>query len=60
MIANIELWVKDNKMVVNTTKSMSIVVCSYQKRSNLESDVLELTFNDYSWNKLMNVKYWVC
>ena len=40
----IEIWLRNNLMVVNTSKSKSMAICSYQKRASLESDIIQLNF----------------
>ena len=40
----IEIWLRNNLMVVNTSKSKSMAICSYQKRASLESDFIQLNF----------------
>ena len=40
----IEIWLRNNRMVVNTSKSKSMAICSYQKRASLESDIIQLNF----------------
>ena len=40
----IEIWLRNNRMVVNTSKSKSTAICSYQKRASLESDIIQLNF----------------
>ena len=40
----IEICLRNNRMVVNTSKSKSMAICSYQKRARLESDIIQLNF----------------
>ena len=39
-----EIWLRNNRMVVNTSKSKSMAICSYKKRASLESDIIQLNF----------------
>ena len=37
----IEDWCNNNRLVINTSKSKCMIVCTYQKRSHLKSDFLD-------------------
>ena len=59
---NIQKWCKDNKMVINTDKTKSMLICSKQRRRTLpENDVLSVLMggrqlNNTNMEKLLGVK----
>ena len=44
-LCQLKLWCEDNKMVVNPTKSESMLVCTWQKRQRLPTSTLDLFYN---------------
>ena len=43
---NIEKWCQKNQIVINTSKSKSMLICSHQKRSVLETDLLNVKLHN--------------
>ena len=53
---NIEKWCQKNRIVINTSKSKSMLICSHQKRSALETDLLNVKIHNICLENVANQK----
>ena len=53
---NLQIWCRNNGMILNSSKTKVMLVTTYQKRQPLTNDHLDLTYNKESLNMISNDK----
>ena len=53
---NLQIWCRNNGMILNSSKTKVMLVTTYQKRQRLTNDHLDLTYNKESLNMISNDK----
>ena len=53
---NLQIWCRNNGMILNSSKTKVMLVTTYQKRQRLTNDHLDLAYNKESLNMISNDK----